>query len=376
MAVFLSDASAPPTPEPGPAGATPRVLVIDDEAPIRDLICTVLSSAGYEPVAAETSRSALTQVARDTLSLVVSDIRMPDLTGIELLEAVRSVRPSLPVVLVSGFGTYDDLRAALDRGAHGFVPKPFTQSELLTAVEQAIGRATKTEADVRRRLITPTIATVLANAIEIRNMGMQGHCERLATLALRIGREIGVPGRDVEALQLGAILHDVGKVGVPDRILLKAGALTQEEERHMQGHPALGEQILEGLEFPWQVRAIVRHHHERWDGRGYPDGLAGEEIPLLARIVAISDAVEAMSARRLYRRPLDAATITQELLDGRGRQWDPLLVDVLLALVERGEVAFGESGLDVFTPRNGRHGVGQEGSNGVAGIQPHAPAAE
>jgi putative two-component system response regulator len=324
------------------------VLVIDDEEAIRKLICTLLAGAGYEPVEAQSSRAALALVAHDNLSLVVSDIRMPDLSGIELLEAVHAVRPSLPVVLISGFGTYEELRAAIDRGAHGFVSKPFSQAELLAAVEEAIGRATRSEADLRRRLITPTLATVLANAIEIRNVGMVGHCERLATLALRIGREIGLPGLEAEALQLGATLHDVGKIGVPDRILLKPGPLSKEEETHMHGHPALGEQILESLEFPWQVRAIVRHHHERWDGGGYPDRLAREETPLLARIVGISDAVEAMSARRLYRQPLDALRIVEELKAGRGRQWEPALVDIVLRLVEAGEVRIGEEGLEVF----------------------------
>jgi putative two-component system response regulator len=273
---------------------------------------------------------------------------MPELSGLELLDAVHAVRPSLPVLLISGFGTYEELRAALDHGAHGFIPKPFSQPQLLAAVEDAIGRATRSEEDLRRRLITPTIATVLANAIEIRNVGMAGHCERLATLALRIGKDIKLTSLELESLQLGAILHDVGKIGVPDRILLKAGPLTAEEERHMHDHPVLGEQILESLEFPWEVRAIVRHHHERWDGSGYPDGLVGDETPRLARIVAISDAVEAMSARRLYRRPLDAQRIVAELAAGRGGQWDPELADVVLRLTEEGEVRIGENGLEVF----------------------------
>jgi putative two-component system response regulator len=352
VAVFVSDAGQRPLPAE-PTNGAPRVLVIDDEQAIRRLICTVLASAGYEPVEAPSSRAALSHVARDNLSLVVSDIRMPELSGLELLDAVHAVRPSLPVVLISGFGTYDELRAALERGAHGFVPKPFSQAELLAAVEEAIGRATRSEEDVRRRLITPTLATVLANAIEIRNVGMAGHCERLATLALRIGRELGLSGLELEALQLGAILHDVGKIGVPDRVLLKAGPLNQEEQRHMHRHPALGDQILEGLEFPWQVRSIVHHHHERWDGHGYPGRLAGDETPLLARIVGVADAVEAMSARRLYRQPLAPDRIVEELKVGRGRQWDPVIVDVVLRLIECGDVRVGEEGLEVFEQRSG-----------------------
>jgi putative two-component system response regulator len=375
VAVFVSSPIGPVASAES-AGNPPRVLVIDDEEAIRGLICAVLAGAGYEPVEAQSSRSALATVARDNLSLVVSDIRMPDLSGIELLEAVHAVRPSLPVLLISGFGTYEELRAALDRGAHGFVSKPFSQTQLLAAVEDAIGRATRSEEDLRRRLITPTVATVLANAIEIRNVGMAGHCERLATLALRVGREVALPGRELEALQLGAILHDVGKIGVPDRVLLKAGPLNQEEERHMQTHPVVGEEILESLDFPWQVRAIVRHHHERWDGQGYPDGLAGEETPLLARIVGVSDAVEAMSARRLYRRPLDAPRIVEELSAGRGRQWDPELVDVVLRLVERGDVRIGEEGLEVFDSAPSAPQAAEEEALTVAGTQGNGASAE
>jgi putative two-component system response regulator len=324
-----------------------RVLVIDDEAVIRDLMVEILERAGYEAVGAETAGRALELL--DEVSVVVSDIVMPGLSGIELLDEVRRRRPSMPVVLVTGAGTYENLSEAVARGADGFVMKPFSHPELQRAVAAAIERARRAEQDLRERLLAPTLAAALGNAIEARDSGMEGHCERLSALAIRIGERVGLSREELEQIRLGAVLHDIGKIGIPDSVLLKAGPLAPDELAFMRTHTVIGDRLLAPLELLAGVRPIVRHHHERWDGAGYPDGLAGEAIPLAARVVALADSIEAMSARRIYRGRLGREAILVELAEGRGAQWDPDLVDVALELIGSGALSFDENGLELLS---------------------------
>jgi putative nucleotidyltransferase with HDIG domain len=322
-----------------------RVLVIDDEKVIRGLMCEILERAGYETVGTGTADEALTLLTDNEIGLVVSDIVMPGLSGLELLGEVRARRPSLPVILVTGAGTYENLSQAVTRGADGLVIKPFSHADLQNAVAAALERSRRSEHDVRERLLAPTLAAALANAIEARDGELQGHCERLGELAVRVATLMGLDPPAVEHVRLGALLHDVGKIGIPDRVLLKNGSLTDEEQTLMRTHPLIGDQLLDPLDFLPDVRAIVRHHHERWDGAGYPDGLEGDHIPLGARIVGVADAVEAMSAPRPYRAPLSAAAIVEELRRERGTQWETRIVDVVLELITKGELRFEHDGL-------------------------------
>jgi putative two-component system response regulator len=324
-----------------------KILVIDDDAVVRDVIGEMLAVGGYEVVTAATAAEALELFVDEEVELVVSDIVMPDLSGLELLDAMRLHRPSLPIVLVTGANTRDNLSEALTRGADGLVAKPFTQAELQEAVEKALDRAGKSERDLRERLLTPTLTSALANAIEAREEGMRGHCERLTVLAMRLGLAVGLNEEEIETLRLGALLHDIGKIGIPDRVLLKPGSLTPEEMELMRTHTIIGDNLLEPIDLLAAVRPIVRSHHERWDGTGYPDGIAGEEVPLGARIMAIADAVEAMSAKRVYREPLSEPEIVRELERGRGTQWDATLVDLVLRLVETDAISFSAEGLRI-----------------------------
>ncbi|HSJ93161.1 MAG TPA: response regulator [Gaiellaceae bacterium] len=327
-----------------------RILVIEDEEIVRGLIVEVLEDAGFEVVAAERAEAGLEVLSRSPISLVVSDIVMPGLTGLDLLARVRATHPSLPVVLVTGAGTYGNLTQALANGASGIVVKPFSHADLVAAVHSALGRARAAENDLRDRIVTPTVAAALANAIEARDVATHGHCERLAELALRIAEELELSPDDCETVRLGAVLHDVGKIAIPDRILLKPGPLAPEERALIQTHPVVGDRLLEPLAPLEEVRAAVRHHHERWDGTGYPDRLEGEAIPRTARIISVADAIEAMSATRPYRGPLDPERIVAELEAGRGTQWDPVPVDVALGLLGSGALTFPEGGLTLAAP--------------------------
>jgi putative two-component system response regulator len=322
-----------------------RVLVIDDEHVIRMLVMEILEAAGHEVTGAESAERALTLLDANDFDLVVSDVVMPGLSGLELLEVVRTRRASLPVILVTGAGTYDTLSQALSRGAAGLVTKPFAHAELQAAVADALERASRSREELREKLLAPTLASALANAIEARDSYLHGHCERLAALAVRLAESLGLRPDEVETIRLGAILHDVGKIGIPDRVLLKPGPLDAEERRIIETHPEIGDKLLQPLDLLAGARPIVRHHHERWDGAGYPDGLALTGIPLGARIVAVADAIEAMSSRQLYRRPRTPEEIVAELGEHRGAQWDPAVVDAALALIDSGELELLPDGL-------------------------------
>ena len=324
-----------------------RILVIDDNAVAREVMRDMLESSGYEVVSASSATEALTLFVDDRIALVLTDIVMPDMSGLELLDAMRLHRPNLPIVLVTGANTRDNLTEALRRGADGLVAKPFTREELDQALTKALDRAGRSERDLRERLLAPTLTSALANAIEAREEGMRGHCERLTVLAMRLGLAFGLGEEEIETIRLGALLHDIGKIGIPDSVLLKADALSEEETHLMRTHTVIGDNLLEPIELLAAVRPIVRHHHERWDGLGYPDALAGEAIPFGARIMAVADAVEAMSARRVYREPLSEPEIVRELERGRGTQWDPHIVDVVLRLVESDVISFAADGLRI-----------------------------
>jgi putative two-component system response regulator len=322
-----------------------RILVIDDEDVIRALVMEILETAGHEITGAESAESALALLEDNEFDLVVSDVIMPGLSGLELLEAVRSRRASLPVVLVTGAGTYDTLSQALTRGAAGLVTKPFSHADLQAAVADALERSARSREDLKERLLAPTLASALANAIEARDSYLHGHCERLAALAVRLAELLELPADEVETVRLGAILHDIGKIGIPDRVLLKPAALDDDERRIVETHPLIGDKLLEPLELLAAARPIIRHHHERWDGDGYPDRLAGEAIPLGARIVAVADSVEVMSSRQLYRQPRTPEQIVGELHANRGGQWDAQIVDLVFGLIESGELQLHGDGL-------------------------------
>jgi response regulator RpfG family c-di-GMP phosphodiesterase len=322
-----------------------RILAIDDEDVIRMLVVEILESVGHEVVGAESAEHALELLDHGEFDLVVSDVVMPGLSGLELLEAARSRRASLPIVLVTGAGTYETLSQALTRGAAGLVTKPFAHAELQTAVSDALERASRSREELRERLLAPTLASALANAIEARDSYLHGHCERLASLAVRIAEDLGVAPEHIETVRLGAILHDVGKIGIPDRVLLKPGPLDDEERRIIETHTEIGDKLLEPLDLLAAGLPNEGNHQVRWYGSVSPDALGGEAIPVGARIVAVADSVEAMTSRQLYRKPLEAGEIIAELQKHRGKQWDPAVVDIVLRLIASGELVLAQGGL-------------------------------
>jgi putative nucleotidyltransferase with HDIG domain len=235
--------------------------------------------------------------------------------------------------------------------------------DLQRTVDAVLGRVERSEQDVRQRFVPAVLANVLASVLEARDGAVRGHCDRLTTLAERLSDRLGLDRAEIDTILLGALLHDIGKIGIPDSILLKPGTLDAGEWAVMRSHTEIGDRLLAPFPELEAVRQIVRHHHERWDGAGYPDRLSGNDIPISARVVSVADAIEAMSVRRPYRDALADEDIVRELVNGRGSQWDPVVVDCALELIQLGGVAFGGQGTNVVPIDYGRpvsdHELGQ-----------------
>jgi len=315
------------------------VLVVDLGSEQRHELEQHLLTADYPVLSAGSAEAALELLANEHIAVIVSRLPETEAVDLDFLEVVRRRRPGLPIVLVAGASTSigHDLAGAVD----GLVREPLEGGELTRAVATALERASTIARDSREPGLSLTLLTVLTNSIEARSAGGQGHCERLATLAGLIAGELELPEKLVTTVRLGAMLHDIGLVGIPDRIVLESGTLEPGESELMRTHPLIGDRLLAPVDELEDVRAVVRSHHERWDGHGYPDGLRGEAIPLGARIVAVADGIEAMSVYRPYRPSLTPHQILRELAHGRGTQWDPNLVGIAIAIIRSGVFVLG-----------------------------------
>jgi putative two-component system response regulator len=255
----------------------------------------------------------------------------------------------LGILLLTGRAADSDVVTGLDTGANDYITKPVQPAVLLARVRSALR--------TRRALMgieaAHGVVAALANAIEAKDTSTERHSRRLGTYAAALGHGLGLDQADLHAVTYGALLHDIGKIGVPETVLLKAGPLDEREWALMRSHTEIGERIAAPLVGSDRFGPIIRHHHERWDGSGYPDGLVGEDIPLGARIVGIIDAFDAMTRARVYRRARPKAVAMEELHRGRGRQFDPELTIAFIDLVERigviEEPVSGASGLALPT---------------------------
>src|SRR6266542_3519636 len=276
---------------------TPRakgslVLVVEDDRAVRMLLERLFEGEGYRTASAVDGEAALRAVQEQSPDLVILDVGLPRLDGYEVTRRLRSSLKTLtmPIILLTGRSGLEDVVEGLDAGADDFLSKPFRQPELLARIRSALRLR---QALVRMDAAHAAVAA-LANAVEAKDPLTERHCQRLANLAARVGAEAGLDLTDLEAVAYGALLHDVGKIGVPEAIISKPGPLDDSEWELMRQHPEIGERICRPLRASQRFAPIVRHHHERWDGRGYPDGLRGEKIPLGARIVGLVDAFDAM----------------------------------------------------------------------------------
>lgn len=307
------------------------IVVAEDDLATRALLRATLERAAYEVRDFDNGEDALRDIQRDPPDLALLDIGMPGLDGLEVTRALRRTPATalLPIILVTARGRTEDKVGGLDAGASDFVTKPFQPVELLARVRANL----RLSSALRRLEATQDVLVALANAVDAKDPATEHHCGRVAESAVALARMAGLEPEEIEAIGYGAVLHDVGKIGIREAVLLKPGLLTDDERVEMQRHPIVGAEILQPLRLGRLVSPIVRAHHERWDGHGYPDGLRRGAIPVGARIVSIVDAHDAMTHDRPYRARLSFDEAADELREHRGTQFDPELADLYLAML-------------------------------------------
>lgn len=315
----------------------PVVLVVDDVAANRELVEAHLADLGYAVRQARDGLEALEMIATEEPDLMLLDIEMPHMDGLTLCRQLKGdpTRRLIPIVLITALHDRSTRLAGLEAGADDFLTKPFDAQELLVRTRVLLrDRALNTHLDAAE-----TIILALARVIEARDLYTVHHAERVGLFSREIGRAHGLSDTaDLDVLYRGGVLHDLGKAVIPAEILLKPGPLTTQEFAVMQQHAVEGERICLPLRSTTQYLPIIRHHHERWDGRGYPDHRAGPDIPLGARIAAVADAWDAMTSARPYRGGLEREEALRRLRAGAGSQWDAAFVDLFLGLLDQGVI--------------------------------------
>lgn len=311
-----------------------RVLVVDDEPTQRMLEREILEPPKYRVSEAENGAAALALLAREEFDAVLLDVRMPGMDGNEVCRRIRRELQlsMLPVIMVTGFGGHDDLAVSLREGANDFIRKPYHPMELTARVDSAVHHKRMTD----QLDSAETVLFALARMVEAKDEYTGDHCTRLAHNAVVFGEALGLSGPELTALRRAGVLHDVGKLGIPDSILLKRGPLDAAEWDIMRQHTSIGAALCEPLKSMRLTTPIVRHHHERWDGSGYPQGLAGEAIPRLARVFQIVDIFDALSFPRPYKSALPLEKVVAILEEEGAKGWrDPTLLAVFLDLLRR-----------------------------------------
>jgi putative two-component system response regulator len=330
------------------------ILIVDDEPSIRELLVQQLSTEYSNCITAHSAFDALNKIKRSHISLLLTDIMMPGMSGMELLRLVKKHDPDTAVIMITGVM---DISVAVDSlriGACDFITKPFDLASLRRAVEGALERRQlqmenryyqqelEKKVEERTRDLKAALKDVeesykmtleaLVTALDAREHETQAHSQRVRAYTISLAQCIGLPEEDLVHVGRGALLHDVGKIGVPDSILLKPGRLTSEEWCAMRRHPGIGYDILNNIKFLSSAAEIVLCHQERWDGTGYPGQLASTDIPLGARIFAVADTMDAMTSHRPYRKAMTFEVVSDEIRRCAGTQFDPDVVEAFLSV--------------------------------------------
>ena len=333
-----------------------NILVVDDEEAIREVVSTMLESKGYHCTAVSNGRAAQDVVKRATPDLVLSDMIMPEMDGIKLLEWLRQYDPEIPVIMVTAIHDISTALEAIRRGAYDYILKPFEKDQLYLGVNRALQhrrlvaenrnyqRDLERQVEERTARLTIALAQLeqsyddtleaLGSALDLKDAETEGHCQRVTAFTISIAKAMPVPNAYLPVLARAAFLHDIGKMGIPDKVLLKPGPLSDDEKVIMRKHCQIGYDMLIRIPFLRDAAEIVLAHQEFFDGTGYPRGLRGEEIPLGARIFAIADSLDAMLSDRPYRKALPMSYARDELQRCAGTQFDPTVVRVFLSIPE------------------------------------------
>ena len=334
-----------------------RILIVDDEETIRLALRKFLRSRGYEVEIAGSGDQALEILEKQSFSLMLCDVRMPGMTGVQVVPQARALDSDLAIIMLTAVNDAATATEVLSSGATDYLMKPVELADLQQAVDRALNkRAEQIEqrrldklireevalrtAELERekeslRLMSVSIAETLINAMEAKDLYLRGHSQRVAELAGQLAEELGLDDTVCEDLRVAGRLHDVGKIGIREAILNKPDRLTVEEFEHVKRHVQIGLDILAPLFHIKQPLKYVEHHHEHWNGAGYPLGLAGEDIPLGARILCAADTFDALTSKRAYREPLEPLAALEHLRVDVSKQFDPAVYDALVRVVTR-----------------------------------------
>lgn len=317
-----------------------KILVVDDEITQRKMIGEILASSQthhYQITEATNGQEALEKLKADSFDAVLLDKRMPVMDGDELCRHIRELpdKQFLPIVMVTGTNSMEELARSFTAGANDFVRKPYSPLELTTRLNAAV----RTKRLTDQLDGAESLLFALARMVEAKDETTGDHCTRLAHIGVVFGTELGLSDDELNAMRRGGVLHDIGKLGIPDSILLKQASLSAEEWVVMRQHTTIGAKLCEGLTTMRMVVPIILHHHERWDGSGYPHGLSGQSIPLLARVFQIIDIYDALAAVRPYKAAFTLEQIIEVFRKETDKGWrDKELVDVFLnMLLTRGD---------------------------------------
>jgi putative nucleotidyltransferase with HDIG domain len=334
-----------------------KILVVDDEEAIREVVSTLLQTQGYRCTLVSNGSDAFAQLQADSHDLVLSDIVMPKMDGLKLLEHVRAHDQDVPVIMVSAMHDIATAIEAIRMGAYDYILKPFEKDQLYLSVRRALEhRRLVLENRNYQRNLEKLVAErttqlsqalkdlersydytleALGGALDLKDAETEGHCQRVTAFTITMGKAMNINPVQLRQIARGAFLHDIGKMGVPDQILRKPGPLTDEEREVMRRHCEIGHAVLDGIPFLKEAAEIVLSHQEHFDGSGYPHKLKGEEIPLGSRIFAVADTLDAMISDRPYRKAQSVSAARDEIKRCAGTQFDPKVVEIFLSLPER-----------------------------------------
>lgn len=328
-----------------------RILVIDDELAPRESIRMVLKDE-YAVSTASGAIEGLDLMVQDPFDLVVMDIKMPRMDGITALQKIKQKHPDTEVILLTAYASLETARDAIRFGAFDYLIKPFDKDDVLLVVEKGLKKrrantGLKLERDIlldRASYLEDQVTTARSNimtcyegtvnalilTIDAKDHYTYNHSNRVAKISSSIAKELGVPSKIIKEIENAASIHDIGKIGIEENILKKNGKLTLDEYTEIKKHPAIGVRIVQSVPFLEDAIPVILHHHERYDGKGYPEGLKGDQIPLSARIVIVADAIDAMMSARPYRDALTMNKVKSELRNNAETQFDPEIVDIIL----------------------------------------------